>query len=154
MESARLLCFRFGMGGLTNDGDVGAEKGWPDSVTASGSDGTARGKGWLASGRLAPAVFTCKFLVLRGLLFGESDRPNPGRLGEGLDTKLDRNKSWSIPLGVYPLDGWSAIGKVELGDSGEELGDGSVSVESTVEMVVVGDESVDSVRMVVPEFRR
>ena len=31
-----------------------------------------------------------------------------------------------------------------FGDSGEELGEGSVRVESTVEMVVVGDGSVDS----------
>ena len=32
-----------------------------------------------------------------------------------------------------------------FGDSGDELGDGSVSVESTVEIVVVGEDSVDSV---------
>lgn len=31
-----------------------------------------------------------------------------------------------------------------MGDSGDELGEGSVSAESTVEMVVVGDESADS----------
>ena len=31
-----------------------------------------------------------------------------------------------------------------MGDSGDELGDGSVRDESSVEMVVVGDESVDS----------
>jgi hypothetical protein len=36
-------------------------------------------------------------------------------------------------------------GRVELGDSGDELGDGSVmDGESKVELVVVGDESVDS----------
>ena len=36
-------------------------------------------------------------------------------------------------------------GRVELGDSGEELGDGSVmDGESKVELVVVGDESVES----------
>lgn len=34
---------------------------------------------------------------------------------------------------------------IEIGDSGEELGEGSVSEdESTVDMVVVGDESVES----------
>lgn len=32
----------------------------------------------------------------------------------------------------------------EVGDSGEELGDGSVSDDSTVDIVVVGEESVDS----------
>lgn len=31
-----------------------------------------------------------------------------------------------------------------MGDSGDELGDGSVSAESRVDMVVVGDESADS----------
>lgn len=35
-------------------------------------------------------------------------------------------------------------GSDEVGDSGDELGDGSVSDESIVEMVVVGDESADS----------
>ena len=39
-------------------------------------------------------------------------------------------------------------GRVELGDSGDELGDGSVmDGESKVELVVVGDESVDSEEM-------
>ena len=32
----------------------------------------------------------------------------------------------------------------EVGDSGDELGEGSVSDESRVEIVVVGEESVDS----------
>lgn len=34
-------------------------------------------------------------------------------------------------------------GRVDVGDSGEELGEGSVR-ESMVEIVVVGEESVDS----------
>ena len=39
-------------------------------------------------------------------------------------------------------------GRVELGDSGDELGDGSVmDGESKVELVVVGDESVESEEM-------
>jgi len=39
-------------------------------------------------------------------------------------------------------------GRVELGDSGDELGDGSVmDGESKVEFVVVGDESVESEEM-------
>lgn len=44
-------------------------------------------------------------------------------------------------------------GSDEAGDSGDELGDGSVKVESTVEIVVVGDDSVDSVRVVAAEPR-
>lgn len=36
-------------------------------------------------------------------------------------------------------------GMIEIGDSGDELGDGSVNdEESAVEMVVVGEESVES----------
>jgi hypothetical protein len=42
-------------------------------------------------------------------------------------------------------------GRVELGDSGDELGDGSVmDGESKVEFVVVGDESVESEEMEAP----
>lgn len=42
-------------------------------------------------------------------------------------------------------------GRVELGDSGDELGDGSVmDGESKVELVVVGDESVESEEMEAP----
>jgi hypothetical protein len=42
-------------------------------------------------------------------------------------------------------------GSVELGDSGDELGDGSVmDGESKVELVVVGDESVESEEMEAP----
>lgn len=36
-------------------------------------------------------------------------------------------------------------GITDVGDSGDELGDGSVSEESNVEIVVVGEESVESV---------
>ena len=42
---------------------------------------------------------------------------------------------------------WGFIGdegSIELGDSGEELGEGSVREDSMVEMVVVGDDSTDS----------
>ena len=35
-------------------------------------------------------------------------------------------------------------GTKPVGDSGDELGDGSVSDESTVEIVVVGEDSADS----------
>lgn len=35
-------------------------------------------------------------------------------------------------------------GNSEVGDSGDELGEGSVIEDSTVEIVVVGEDSVDS----------
>jgi hypothetical protein len=42
-------------------------------------------------------------------------------------------------------------GRAELGDSGDELGDGSVmDGESKVELVVVGDESVESEEIEAP----
>lgn len=37
-----------------------------------------------------------------------------------------------------------AMGNIDVMDSGDELGDGSVSAESIVEHVVVGDDSADS----------
>lgn len=37
-----------------------------------------------------------------------------------------------------------AIGSMDVADSGEELGDGSVRAESMVEIVVVGEDSADS----------
>lgn len=43
---------------------------------------------------------------------------------------------------------------MDVGDSGDELGDGSVSEESNVEIVVVGDESVESDLKVEEEPRR
>ena len=59
---------------------------------------------------------------------------------------------------VLPLaeDFWDEKDELRemVGDSGEELGDGSVRVESAVEMVVVGDESVDSDLNVFEDLRR
>lgn len=37
-----------------------------------------------------------------------------------------------------------AMGSMDVVDSGEELGDGSVRAESMVEIVVVGEDSADS----------
>lgn len=46
---------------------------------------------------------------------------------------------------LVPKDGPNvANGATDDGDSGEEPGEGSVSDESMVEIVVVGEESVDS----------
>ena len=64
--------------------------------------------------------------------------PKAGKAAvEGLD--------WSTPLnpfGIAVID--LDRGAIELGDSGDELGEGSVSVVSVVDMVVVGDDSTDS----------
>lgn len=49
---------------------------------------------------------------------------------------------WSTPFGIAVID--LDRGAIELGDSGDELGEGSVSVVSVVDMVVVGDDSTDS----------
>jgi len=94
---------------------------------------------------LAPNVFTDRFFVFRGFLFGESERLKPGRLGDGLEGRPGRNILSSSELGVATLEELREdIGSKEVGESGDELGDDSVSVESTVDMVVVGEDSVDS----------
>jgi hypothetical protein len=55
--------------------------------------------------------------------------------------------SWGSGVDFIP-DWKGDSGSVEFGDSGEELGDGSVmDGESKVETVVVGDESVESDEM-------
>lgn len=155
MESPRLLGFRFGaMTGITNEGEAGADKAWPCEVLDV-SKLARRGSEEPMDGRFAPKVFTDRFFVFRGFLFGESERLNPGRLGDGLEGKLDRNMLSSSELGVATLEELREdIGSREVGESGDELGDDSVSVESTVDMVVVGEDSVDSVRMVFEESRR
>ena len=155
IQSPRLLGFLFGaMTGITNEGEAGAEKAWFGndeifSVVASlGNDETK-------VGLFAPEVLTERFLVLRGFLFGESERLNPSRLGDGVEGRLGRYMVSSSVTGVFTLEErGDALGSRELGDSGEELGDGSVREESTVDMVVVGEESVDSVLIVTPESRR
>lgn len=96
-------------------------------------------------GLLAPKVFTERFFVFRGFLFGESERLKPGRFGDGLEGKPARNMLSSSELGVATFEELREdIGSREVGESGDELGDDSVRVESTVEMVVVGEDSVDS----------
>ena len=68
-----------------------------------------------------------------------------GRLAKALEGLL----IWSEPCNpsgfAVPKVGPNVErGAADCGDSGEELGEGSVSEESMVDIVVVGEESVDS----------
>lgn len=92
-----------------------------------------------------------KFFRLRALRPGESGRRGFVSCGEGMGN-VSRNSSSSsvlllLLLVLLILCGVIVFrrGAIEVGDSGEELGEVSVADgESNVEMVVVGDESVDS----------
>lgn len=95
--------------------------------------------------RLEAEVLTDRFFMLRIFLFGESPRLSPGRLAKAVEGRL----AWSIPcipdcFAVPNVGANLERGAADCGDSGDELGEGSVSEESMVEMVVVGEESVDS----------
>ena len=136
--SPRLLGrFLGGLGGTINDGEGGAENGRP-VVVANGLDSGSRGS--CGTWRLDAEVFTERFLVLRIFLFGESARLRFETLAKGFE-------SCSPPsIDVTPafVDLNDERGDNEIGDSGEELGDGSVMEESNVEIVVVGEDSIDS----------
>ena len=146
MESPRLLGFRFGaITGITKEGEAGAENAWPGNVLVFSVD-ARRGSEDDEEGRFAPMVFTERFFVFRGFLFGESERLKPGLFGDGLDAKFERCMLSSSATGVAILEEVRyETGRKELGESGDELGEDSVRVESTVDMVVVGEDSVDSV---------
>lgn len=82
--------------------------------------------------------------MFRIFLFGESPLLSPGRLANAEDGRCISSDS-PVPAFLSNLSDARRLdrGKVEFGDSGEELGEGSVR-ESMVEMVVVGEESADS----------
>lgn len=117
----RLLGFRRGGdGGLTKAGDNAGELG--SSRVCSGKD--------VVEAALAVCldVFTARFFKLRPF-FGSGCFCN-SKKGAPLSAVRGR----SIP----------AVNVVGGGDSGEEPGEGSVALESsTVEIVVVGDDSLD-----------
>jgi hypothetical protein len=85
-------------------------------------------------------VFTERFLVLRIFLFGESARLRFEILAKGFDSCSPP----SIDIAPAFTDLNEERGDNDIRDSGEELGDGSVIDESSVEIVVVGEDSVDS----------
>lgn len=138
MESPRLLGrFLGGLGGTINDGVAGAENARPVPVVDMlDSDNLGSCGAW----RLEAEVFTERFLVLRIFLFGESARLRFETLAKGSDSCSP--PSIDVPLVFTDLN--EERGDNDIGDSGEELGDGSVIDESSVEIVVVGEDSVDS----------
>jgi hypothetical protein len=144
MDSPSLLGFRLGaMTGMTNEGELGADNAWFDCSEVV-SEEARRGNEEVVEGLFALDVFTERFFVFRGFLFGESDRSNPARFGEGLEGKPARNMSSSeLEVGAVK-ELTDDAGSSDLGESGEELGEDSVRVESTVEIVVVGEDSVES----------
>ena len=113
----------------------------------------SRGIGELNASLFDPTGLRDRFLVLRNFLPGESARaPKLASCGGGLVGKA------SFSMTVWPLeedfcDEKDAFREM-VGDSGDELGEGSVRVESAVEMVVVGEESVDSDLNVFDDRRR
>ena len=120
----RLLGFflGFGSGGLTKAaGDAGA-----DTCTSGSSEPS----------------FNARPFAFRGFR-GEGEvmgRSKESRI-IGLSDMVRSSREW-IPK---PFDEKEDRGSMMTGDSGDELGDGSVRAdESAVEIVVVGDESVDS----------
>jgi hypothetical protein len=95
----------------------------------------------VAGRALGMFMFNDKFLTLRSLLAGDSDR--------NWDEKNMERCEDSV--GLWPCFGEAIIlwndesGTSEIGDSGDELGDGSViDGEPKVDTVVVGEESVES----------
>ena len=129
-----------GFGGTMNDGVGGAEDGWP---SAGAWDVESASLGSKFAWRVDADVLTNKFLVLRIFLFGESARLRPG----SVPIEMENFCSAIVfrAARVFTPKGFNAeSGRSEVGDSGDELGEGSVSEESTVEIVVVGDESADS----------
>ena len=125
--SPRLLGFlRGGVGGFTNDGE---------SMLAFASDGTLSGK--LVVEDALPGclvVFTARFFRLRPFL------------GGGCFCSSKKTPLWSSAVLGRNMPTENVLGG---GDSGEEPGEGSVALESsTVDIVVVGDESLDPVVLV------
>lgn len=96
--------------------------------------------------RLEADVLTDRFFIFRIFLFGESPLFRPGRLANAEEARC-KGSGAAVPVPVCLSDLKDVLklesGSIEVGESGDELGDGSVR-ESMVEIVVVGEESVDS----------
>lgn len=135
----RLGCFRRLFLSGPFKGEEGADSGC--NVVSCPDEGDMEGLN-----EIVLVVLKDKFFVLRSLLPGDSGREDSGGVGSNFgngasgirsSTECDRRSD------IMDLKG--ASGANEVGDSGEELGEGSVTeAESSVEIVVVGDESVDS----------
>ena len=152
MLRPRLLGFlRGSLGGAIKDGVGGAEKAWfaPDEFDRPnfGSAGPCR---------FEAEVLTERFFILRIFLFGDSALSTPGKIGNELENGSLRSFSSIIPFVgtecvLRALN--DARGRNDSGDSGGELGDGSVSEDSMVEIVVVGDDSMESLKVEAESLR-
>ena len=133
------LGFLFGgFGGTMKDGDEGAVIGREQSPNAAVL--ICRGGGGGVP-LVCATTFNERFFVLRAFLPGESGRllyPGGGLVGE----HIERSSADEIP---HLLEEKDERGSIEIGDSGDEPGDVSaMEDESTVEIVVVGDESAEA----------
>ena len=83
--------------------------------------------------------------MLRIFLFGESARSTPGKIGNELEKGSLRSISAWLLGTEFVLRFLNEVrGEEESGVSGGERGEGSVREDSTVDIVVVGEDSVDS----------
>ena len=94
-------------------------------------------------GRVEAVVLTERFFVFLIFLFGESARLRPGSVENGLAGELALSGVLVVASELVLKDLKDDMGSIDIADSGEELGDGSVA-ESMVETVVVGEDSADS----------
>lgn len=121
------------------DGEGGAD--WSVSAADAVLMRRVGGTSW----RVGADMFNERFLVFRGRLPGDSG-PFWPKKGLGGGTDDGGGGDCSGGGGAFERRPTAASGRDETGDSGDDPGDESVTDdESTVETVVVGDESVESV---------
>ena len=90
-------------------------------------------------------MFTERFFIFRIFLLGESALWTPGKAGNGLAGESLGPRLVVVAMELVLKDLKDAIGNIDVADSGEELGEGSVRAESSmVDTVVVGEDSADS----------
>jgi hypothetical protein len=86
-------------------------------------------------------MFNDKFLTLRSLLPGDSGRGWEGENIGGCELPVAPSLCFDASIILWNGD----RGKSDVGDSGDELGEGSViDGDPNVDTVVVGEESVES----------
>ena len=119
-------------------GEVGAERGCEESMAGDSVD-TALGLG---------KTFSERFLTFLALLPGDPGRGGPRGDSWAFTDPSRSTCSEATVAGLFITFLNGDNGAVEVGDSGDELGEGSVlavtEAESKVDMVVVGEESVES----------
>lgn len=140
--SGRELGFFLGnLGGTMNAGVGGAENALVD---VCGGFEIPNFGSWRPV-RFDADVFTDRFFMLRGFLFGESPRSAPGKIGNEVENwSLRSISAWLFGTEFVLRFLKDARDEEESGVSGGDLGEGSVREDSTVDIVVVGEDSVDS----------